>query len=103
MTPTTALAHLGLPAMPQNRADLQRQVAGKVDPRRWSWENAAAYQCLWAELARPQGNPAETRVSSCSTPSADGGRGQNRSRSKASERPANLGVYRPGITRRPAA
>ena len=100
MSPVTALAHLGLPVMPPTRADLQRQVASRMGPRRWSWEDTAAYQCLWQALAHPQAKPAETRDSSCSTPAAGGGRGQNRSDSKPSGHQTTHGVYRPGMTGR---
>jgi hypothetical protein len=102
MTTTTALAHLGLLELPRSRADLQRQVAGRVDPRRWSWEDTAAYQCLWRELGQARRNPPETVDSSCSTPAAGGGCGQNRSNSKAFQHPTAHGVYRPGMTRRTA-
>jgi len=94
MTPTTALAHLGLPVLPSSRADLQRQVAARVDPRRWSWEDTAAYQCLWAEL----GKPAERRDSSCTAESQATRRSQKRRPGGASDAPVKLGAYRPGIT-----
>ena len=95
MTPSTALAHLGLTTLPPSRADLQRRVAGRVDPRRWSWEDTAAYQCLWAEL----GKPAERRNSSCTDGPAPLPRSQKPSRGSRSEQPPRLGCYRPGMTR----
>lgn len=100
MTTTTALAHLGLLELPRTRADLQRLVAGRVDPRRWSWEDTAAYQCLWRELGQARRDPPETVETSRSTPAAGGGRGQNRSDSRVSQHPTGHGVYRPGMTRR---
>lgn len=98
MTTTTALAHLGLLELPRSRADLQRLVAGRVDPNRWSWEDTAAYQCLWRELGQARRKPPETGDSSRSTPAASGGRGKNCSDSKASRPPTSHGVYRPGMT-----
>jgi hypothetical protein len=98
MTPTTALAHLGLPELPPSRADLQRQVAARVDPRRWSWDDTAAYRCLWAELGQ-QRKPAERRDSSRTAEPAAAAASQKRRPGADSEHQARLGVYRPGMTR----
>lgn len=91
MTTAMALAHLGLLEMPASRADLQRQLARRQDPRRWSAADAAAYRCLWGAIGRATRTPKPEQLVLTTLAKASAGR---------PETARAHGVYRPGMTRR---
>jgi len=102
MTPSVALAQLGLQTMPTDRRALQQTVAKTVKPHRWTWAQTEAYQTLWAQLSKP----GKKAVSICSDRPSTPDDKRKPSHGSASEHPAGagpkLGVYRPGMTRRPS-
>lgn len=100
MTPATAMAALGLQSMPATLAELQKQVAATMNPRRWSWVQTEAYQRLQAHLQKGS----ESCISIFSTRAVDPDSKQKPRNIKGSQHPTaeglKMGAYRPGVTRR---